>query len=101
MIHIQSRYTEGREGGGGFLATKVRVVRESSSQGANGVRENKRPLEFGQFGFKCVEMVLVSHAGGLVWLQGLEGCGGVKSGVCLRKHHLKCFTDDTIAATNT
>lgn len=64
---------EGKEGEG-FLATKVCDVRESSSQGANGVRENKRPLEFGQFGFKCVEMVLVSHAGGLVWLRGLWRC---------------------------
>lgn len=71
MIHIQSRCTEGREGGGGFLATKVCVVRESSSQGANGVRENKGLLSLDSLDSNvwkwCLSATLEASSGCKAW----------------------------------
>lgn len=53
------------------MATKVCVVLESSSQGANGVKENEASFEFVRL-IQCLETVLVNHAGCL----GPAGCRG-------------------------
>lgn len=51
------------------MATKVCVVLESSSQGANGVKENEASFEFVRL-IQCLERVLVNRAGCL----GPAGC---------------------------
>lgn len=88
----------GGKEGEGFLATRKCVLFWNLHLRVQTVWERTKGIfEFGHFGFRRVEMVLITRTGCLVWLRG---CGGIESEVCSRKRHSNCWTHDTKAATD-